>query len=910
MRRSVRATILVWIWLVVAAPAVAQQAPGPADAGIAHLLQALRDAAVAGQPAAYLQLLAADGDRSAASRFADENLRGQPSDRVTLRERDRAPLDDAPAGDGYRLTLETLFESGNRGRLATWRIDVRRQAASGPGDPADNWRIEGQRALSSFDNLYRLTLDGQHQFAARDLLLKAEDLQLKLASGSMFVATTDQGATTLVLVGNGEMVFSPAAASERGQIKIASGQETLQTTFDACFVRLNPGDLAGLLSGSSDPAGRPSSAQLPAAEPVDARALRRAQAVFADDAPRSYSLDLAEFSPGPWSILPSPGDVLAEIHTRRYGTLTYTRSMHDAEAIALFDRARHHYFALYAAKEQLASRGRFYSDDDRADYTVVHYDVDAAFAPDRQWIDGRTRIVLRVRAQSLSTFQVRLADSLVVRSVASDTAGRLLAVRVRGQDAVMVRLPDAMPEGAQLTLTIAYAGRLPPQATERETGAAQGRPVFPATAPVRIAPSFLYSAQSAWYPQSPREDYATATLRLTVPAPYTCVASGTLVSATPVDPKLGLSRGLAPAPASGAPAATQFVFDTPRPLRYLACLISQMTQVKKEKISPSVVLTVVANPREQGQAVQVAAQAADIVRFYTSLLGDNPYPDLTVTLVEGALPGGHSPAYLAIVDQQVASSRLVWRDDPASFSGFPEFFVAHEIAHQWWGQAIGEKNYHEIWLSEGFAQYFAALYAEHAHGHDEFAAIIRQMQRWSMRHSSQGPVYLGARVGQLKNDGRVFRAVVYDKSALVLHMLRRLVGDDAFFRGLRLFYGTWRFKKAGSDDLRKAFEEASSRRLDRFFEMWIYNDTLPRMKFSWRAAHAPGGDAIDLRFEQAGEVFDLPMTVTIEYADHAATDVVVPITDRVVERRIPVSGRVRNVVINRDDVVPGEISRH
>jgi len=153
------------------------------------------------------------------------------------------------------------------------------------------------------------------------------------------------------------------------------------------------------------------------------------------------------------------------------------------------------------------------------------------------------------------------------------------------------------------------------------------------------------------------------------------------------------------------------------------------------------------------------------------------------------------------------------------------------------------------------------------------------------------------------------RAVVYDKGALVLHMLRRLIGDEAFFRGLRLFYTTWRFKKAGSDDLRNAFQQASGKPLGRFFDMWIYNDTLPRLKFSWREAHVATGDEIDVRVEQVGDVFDLPLTVTIEYADDRTIDVVVPVTDRVVERQIPVSGRVRKVEVNGDDVVPAQISR-
>ena len=93
--------------------------------------------------------------------------------------------------------------------------------------------------------------------------------------------------------------------------------------------------------------------------------------------------------------------------------------------------------------------------------------------------------------------------------------------------------------------------------------------------------------------------------------------------------------------------------------------------------------------------------------------------------------------------------------------------------------------------------------------------MLRQMRRWAIEQSPQGPVYLGYRLGHIKGDGRVFRALVYNKGAMVLHMLRRLVGDEAFFAGLRQFYATWQFRKAGTDDFRVAMEKASGRDLTR-----------------------------------------------------------------------------------------------
>ena len=174
----------------------------------------------------------------------------------------------------------------------------------------------------------------------------------------------------------------------------------------------------------------------------------------------------------------------------------------------------------------------------------------------------------------------------------------------------------------------------------------------------------------------------------------------------------------------------------------------------------------------------------------------------------------------------------MWRNDPVAFESYPMFFLAHEIAHQWWGQAVGWKNYHEQWLSEGFAQYFAALYAEHERGAEQFARVLRQMRRWAIDTSPQGPVYLGYRLGHIKGDGRVFRALVYNKGAMVLHMLRRLMGDEAFFARAARFYATWRFKKAGTDDFRVAMEKAGGQPLSGSSSAGSTAPRFPTVRFS------------------------------------------------------------------------------
>ncbi|HEY4868542.1 MAG TPA: M1 family aminopeptidase, partial [Candidatus Dormibacteraeota bacterium] len=424
---------------------------------------------------------------------------------------------------------------------------------------------------------------------------------------------------------------------------------------------------------------------------------------------------------------------------------------------------------------------------------------------------------------------------------------------------------------------------------------------------VPAEPSFLYSSRSYWYPQGAMSDYATATLRVSVPAALDCVASGELAAGSPT---------LEPAK-DPAQSRKRYVFRATQPLRYLALIVSRFvradtvtiafdrTGAPDDRALPAFVgttydslhVSVEANPRQVQRSHELAGRAVDIAQYYASLIGDSPYSSFTVALVESDLPGGHSPGYFAALNQPLPTSPYVWRNDPAAFVNFPEFFLAHELAHQWWGQAVGWRNYHEQWLSEGFAQYFAALYAQHQRGDETFIGVLRQLRRWGLAASDEGPIYLGYRLGHIRGESRTFRALVYNKGAAVLHMLRRLVGDEAFFRGLRRFYRAGRFHKMGTEDFRQAMEQETGRTLARFFDRWIYDSAVPKVTFSYRVE----GPDVVLHVEQTGDLFDLPLTVTLQYASGKPVDVIVPVTDRSVEMRVRLTGTLRSAEVSKDD---------
>ncbi len=929
-----------------ATPAFAGQVPARAqdaeELSLQAFIEAVETAISTMDRSRWIELLSPIADREQSLQFYDAMV-PQGITRVVIKERDRAPLPGALPGEGYRLVLEVFQETGNRGRIATWRLDIRRPRGDDLG--RQPWRIQSEDRLATIDGLHRLALNADKQFVARNLVLAAVDFTLRLPAGDVFVAETAEGVTALVLLGEGTILFEPAPKEEKGQLRLFAGTETLETPFSVAFVRINPYEFEQRVAEN---------VLTPA--PVEARSQRRAQGVFDEDVAKSFNLDLSDLSREVWSLLPQPGDFVAEVRTRRFDDLTYARSSGEPEDVSLFQRARRRNISAYASEQKLSSRGRFYNEDDLIDYDITSYDIDAQFFPDRQWMEGETRIKLRVKSHALGVLTLRFADTLNVSSVTSDEFGRLLFLRVRNQNSVLINLPSPVARDFPLTLTLNYSGRLtrtdiqdesllpalpalpaplaPPAPQGQRTSQPDDLPFVPAE------PKWLLSNRSYWYPQAQVSDYATARMRITVPGDYAVVASGILEPGSPA------AAGAAVLEGSGRSVPrVSYTFNAPQPVRYLAMLVSKMTRVDAATVALDIVrpagrgqpvavpaeslaqqvakiqamalatppvgarntvqVNVDANRRQEAKSRDTVALAADILRLYASLTGDVPYDAVTIAMVEDELPGGHAPGYFAMINNPPPITAHNWRSDPAAFAGFPEFFLAHELAHQWFGQAVGWKNYHEQWLSEGFAQYFAALFARERRGEDAFRDVLRQFRRWAVADSDQGPVYLGYRLGHIKNESRVFRALIYNKGAAVLHMLRRLVGDDHFFRGLRRYYAENRFKKAGTDDLRKAMEAESGRNLERFFERWIYDSSIPELRFS----SVLDGQELVVRFEQAAEVFDIPITVTVNYTDGKTSEHLVTITEAVTEQRIPLTGVFRSVDANQDGGAVAVIER-
>jgi hypothetical protein len=861
MRRLLRALIPI-IWLLSLNPlthaAAAPQSGAPQSDAVTQLLAGIQSALIAHRIADFRVLTSPaldEGDRLA----FELTLFDPATTNAAVRERDRQTIDG-----GVRVLAEILVDRRGSGEIATWELTLTN------GAPA---KIARLKQVSSLAGLRRLELDTSTAFNVNNFTFTATDFRLSMSSGTAFVARTEEGITAIVLRGKGRMEFTPSDPVERHQIVRFAKKESLDDAVSAAFVRLNPAEYQTRVAEGS-------------LTPIEARAddIKNARALFAQWSNKSYNIALGDLSRDRWSLLPASGDALADLDTGKRGWLSYARSGSQQEDVSFFDRAAKKNISIYASPAKLATRGRFYSEDTDRVYDVEHYDINTRFTSmDRHLLSGTATIRLKLLRHDVGTITIKLADELAVSSVTSAAFGRLLQLRIVGQDSVLISLPELQPAGTVMTLTIAYSGRLAPQSLSREAAEVQGSrpeqdPQDTGGAALQTEPNYAYSVNSFWYPQAQVTDYATATLAISVPQEFSAFASGKFVGES----------------VTGTDRLATFVADVPA--RYLAVVVSKMNALPRSSFAAADKTTVMidgrANPRQIGNGRTLTQRAAEIMKFYGGLAGGVPYPSFTLLALESDLPGGHSPPYFAALNQPLPTTIFSWRNDPIAFDDqFPDFFMAHEIAHQWWGQAVGAKNYHEQWLSEGLAQYFAYMYAGKDRGLAVQRGILERMRQSVRRFDDSGPIALGYRLGHVVGDGANFRAIVYNKSVVVLDMLRQLIGDEAFSAGLKRFYRENRNGKAGTDDLRAAFEAEAKEPLGRFFDRWVLDSGAPDLKLT--SVVETGGEAAQIRIEQAGQIFDVPVIVVITYQDGRSEFVTVKVRGALTEERIPLHGRLK-----------------
>jgi len=240
---------------------------------------------------------------------------------------------------------------------------------------------------------------------------------------------------------------------------------------------------------------------------------------------------------------------------------------------------------------------------------------------------------------------------------------------------------------------------------------------------------------------------------------------------------------------------------------------------------------------------------------------------------------------------------------PVDLSQWEAYFLAHEIAHQWWGQGVSFDSYKDQWLSEGLAQYAAASYLRSRHGERSFAAILKKFSRWTEKKSTRGPIVMGSRLSY--DDFEAYQAIVYDKAAMALFMLQDLLGRGTFEAGLRAFFEKHKFGPARTGQFITAMEAASGRDLKAFFQGWFKSYELPEVQTVWTTVPVPEGVRLDLRVTQVKGRFVFPLW--IEYTISGRVERSMVLVDEAREEvSLTLPGRPDKVRVNPDKAVPGK----
>jgi len=160
--------------------------------------------------------------------------------------------------------------------------------------------------------------------------------------------------------------------------------------------------------------------------------------------------------------------------------------------------------------------------------------------------------------------------------------------------------------------------------------------------------------------------------------------------------------------------------------------------------------------------------------------------------------------------------------------------IAHEIAHQWFGNSASEMSWHHVWLSEGFATYLTDTYLEEVHGREAFLENIKKERNRVIEFSHERPIPIINTA--IKDYNKLLNPNSYQKGAWVLHMLRNEVGEESFWKGIRAYYQKYKLSNALSEDFQKVMEKVSGKNLNQFFQQWLYQAGHPVLKVDWKNA--------------------------------------------------------------------------
>jgi aminopeptidase N len=509
------------------------------------------------------------------------------------------------------------------------------------------------------------------------------------------------------------------------------------------------------------------------------------------------------------------------------------------------------------------------------DFDIKHIRLNLTIDPPQSFIEGTATITLTSFRDELDAVELD-ASELHVSEVRQ--GGRRLGFE-SFKERLLVRLRSPVRRGASLKLQVSYSAR-----PRRGLHFVRPDESYP-DKPVQVWSQGEAEDNHAWFPctDAPNQRQTTETI-ITVPEPLTVLSNGRLVSE-----KRDRQRRR---------RTFHWRQDEPHPAYLVSIVVGEFEELSARGTN-NLPITYYTYPGTGAEARRLMGRTPEMIRHFSKLFG-YPYPfakyaqvvvdDYIYGAMENTSATTHSDRFL--------------HDEATELDFDCHDVVAHELAHQWWGDLLTPRAWKHLWLKESFATYAEALWLEHAEGEQEARHMLIQELN----------LYLG------EDRDRYRRPIVYDrydfpmeifdrhayqKGALVLAMLRHVLGDDDFFRTLRHYAHKHEWQSVETNDLRVAIEEVTGRNLDWFFDEWLYGRGYPEFAVS----HAYDGASRTLKVnvrqtQETGDgtpLFRMPVEIEVLGPRGASSKFNVLVEKREQEFYFAVSERPVCVLFDGDD---------
>jgi aminopeptidase N len=478
---------------------------------------------------------------------------------------------------------------------------------------------------------------------------------------------------------------------------------------------------------------------------------------------------------------------------------------------------------------------RHYAPDRDAGIRHLALDITPDFQ--RRTISGEAVITFQPIAKPLEQLQLDAID-LDIQSVTSST--KIQAYEVTA-DHLVITFAEAVAPGTEASVSIHYTA-------QPEKG------LYFRTPEMGYDPGdeHLFTQGESiderfWYPcyDSPNQKFTTE-ITCHVPTGMTALSNGRLVS----EEKDG--AGL-----------TAFHWSQEQPhANYLVSLVAGHFKKVEDKYK-EIPLALYTPASEIGQAPNSFRDTRDIMEFYESEIGV-PYPwaKYYQVIVQDFMEGGMENTSITTL-----TDRTLFTDATENIRS-SQSLVAHEMAHQWFGDLVTCKDWSETWLNEGFATFYALLYDEHKNGEDSplYGLYGKARSIFSVSNDVKSIVNRN-----FDNPDSMFNYLQYDKGSFVLRMLRSELGADLYRQCIRTYLERHRFGNVDTEDLARVVEELSGRSYDQFFDQWVYHAHYPELEASYSWDEKSKLAKISIRQNQKTDenvlLFNIPLEIAFKTKD-------------------------------------------